>query len=120
MSDEAPERPKGGIEQRRAQRYSLPTYGSLVSVVGAQLIHANAYGVLIESLVPMEEASVMPLRLVISGSKVDVSARVAQCRAVPGERRRVYRIGLEFVSLPALLREQLVEILKKGMASAEG
>ncbi len=119
MSDEAPERPKGGIEQRRAPRHPLPRYGSLVSVVGAQLIHASAYGVLIESLVPMKQASVMPLRLIISGSKVDVSARVAQCRAEQGERRRVYRIGLEFVSLPAPLREQLVEILKQGVTPAE-
>lgn len=119
MSDEAAERPKSGIEQRRAPRYPLPAYGASVSVVGAQLINASAYGVLIESLVPMEEGSVMPLRLVLAGSKVDVQARVAQCHAEQGEKRRVFKIGLEFVSLPAPLREQLVEVLRKGAAPAE-
>jgi hypothetical protein len=119
MSDPASDGPKTGIEQRRAPRYPLPAYGGQVSVMGAQLVNASAYGVLIEAPLPMEEGSVMPLRLVIAGSKVDVQARVAQCHAEQGEKRRVYRIGLEFVSLPSLLREQLVEILKKGVAPAE-
>lgn len=81
-------------------------------MVGAQLVNVSPHGALIESLVPMEADAVMPLRLVIAGKKVDVGARVAQCAGTIAGRRRVYRIGLEFVSLPPGVKEQLVAALK--------
>jgi hypothetical protein len=109
-----------GIEQRRAPRYALPPFGGAVSVVGAQLVNASAYGVLIETLVPMETESVMPLRLVVAGDKLDVAARVVQCVAAAGEKRRAYRIGLEFVSLQASLREQLAEVLRSAAVASPG
>ena len=109
MSEQS--RGPAGLEQRRGQRYPA-TASSAVSVVGAQLLNVSAYGVLIESLVPMETDSVMPLRLIISGTKVDVDARVANCYAVAGEKRRVYRTGLEFVSLQPDVRERLAEALR--------
>jgi hypothetical protein len=112
MSDEQSARPPDGIEHRRAPRYPVAPYGGAVSVVGAQLINVNAYGAMIESLVPMETDAVMPLRLIVSGSKVDVEARVANCYAAAGEKRRVFRIGLEFVTIPAEARDRLAEVLK--------
>jgi hypothetical protein len=117
MSDELQHGPDG-FEHRRGPRYPASTT-SAVSVVGAQLLNVSAYGVLIESLVPMETEAVMPLRLVICGSKVDVEARVANCSSVPGEKRRVYRTGLEFVSLAADVRERLAEALKATPAVPE-
>ena len=110
MSEEQTRGPDG-LEHRRAPRYpASPASG--VTVVGAQLLNVSAYGVLIESLVPMETDAVMPLRLIIGGSKVDIDARVANCIAVAGEKRRVYRTGLEFVSLPPDVRERLAEALR--------
>jgi hypothetical protein len=110
MSDEKAQS-ADGLEHRRGPRYPA-TSTNAVSVIGAQLLNVSAYGVLIESLVPMETDSVMPLRLIVCGSKVDIEARVANCCAVAGEKRRVYRTGLEFVSLPADVRERLAEALK--------
>ena len=118
MSSDKPQSP--GIEQRRAPRYALPPYGGAVSVVGAQLVNASAYGVLIETLVPLETESVMPLRLVIAGDKVDVAARVVQCVAAAGEKRRTYRIGLEFVSVQATVREHLSEVLRSAATASPG
>lgn len=115
MSD-APSPPEDA-EQRRSPRYPVPPFGGAVSVIGAQLVNVSAHGLLIESLVPMETDAVLPLRLSITGSKVDVEARVAQCNAVKGDKRRVYRIGLEFVSLPVKVRERLGEVLKARAAS---
>ena len=112
MSDDQLQRAPDGIEHRRGPRYPVSPYGGAVSVVGAQLLNVSAYGALIESLVPMETDAVMPLRLIVSGSKVDVEARVANCSAASGEKRRVFRIGLEFVTIPADARERLAEVLK--------
>jgi hypothetical protein len=111
MSEDTARSPDG-IEHRRSPRYPVSPYGGAVAVVGAQLLNVSAHGALIESLVPMETDSVMPLRLIVCGSKVDVEARVANCNAAAGEKRRVFRIGLEFVSIPGEAREQLAEVLK--------
>ena len=114
MSDEK-QRAPDGLEHRRGPRYPVsPT--SAVSVVGAQLVNVSAYGALIESLVPMETDAVMPVRLIICGSKVDIEARVANCYSVAGEKRRMYRTGLEFVSLPPDARDRLAEALKSSAA----
>ena len=109
--------PPGGVEHRRSPRYPIPTTTAAISVVGARLVNVSAFGALIESPVPMESDAVMPLRLVVAGEKVDIEARVAQCAAAAGERRRVYRIGLEFLTLPASVRDRLIEVLR---GAAEG
>jgi len=88
----------------------------MVSVVGATLVNVSAHGVLIESLVAMEADAELPLRLVIKGAKVDIQSRVVQCVAFQGEKRRVYRIGLEFVSPPPELKERLAEMVKAATA----
>lgn len=111
MSEEKPGSPDG-LEHRRGPRYPASPFGGAVAVVGAQLLNVSAYGALIESLVPMEMDAVMPLRLIVSGSKVDIEARVANCTAVAGEKRRVYRTGLEFVSIPAEVRDRIADVLK--------
>lgn len=119
MSEDKPRSPDG-LEHRRGPRYPVPPSGA-VSVVGAQLVNVSAYGAQIESLVPMETDAVMPLRLIVCGSKVDIEARVANCYSVQGEKRRMYRTGLEFVSIPAEARERLAEVLKSGaLAVAPG
>jgi hypothetical protein len=108
-----------GLEHRRAPRYPASPASAVITVVGAQLLNVSAYGVLIESLVPMETDAVMPLRLIICGSKVDIDARVANCIAVAGEKRRLYRTGLEFVALPPDVRERLAEALKGSPQAVE-
>lgn len=117
MSDDEP-RFLDGIEHRRGMRYPTLPFGDAVSVVGAHLVNISAYGALIESPVPMETDAVMPLRLIISGTKTDIEARVVQCNAAQGEKRRVYRIGLEFVTTAADVRERLSEALKVAAAAA--
>lgn len=117
MSERMPGSPDG-LEHRRGPRYPVSPFGGAVSVVGAQLLNVSAYGALIESLVPMEMDAVMPLRLIVSGSKVDVEARVANCTAVAGEKRR-YRTGLEFVSIPAEVRDRIAEVLKTTPPAAQ-
>ena len=117
MSDDEP-RFLDGFEHRRGMRYPVPPQSGAISVVGAQLVNISAYGALIESLVPMETDAVMPLRLIISGTKTDIEARVVQCNAAQGEKRRVYRIGLEFVSTAADVRERLSDALKVASAAA--
>jgi hypothetical protein len=112
MSSDDSSRPSGGLELRRSPRFPVPPTGGAVSVVGAHLVNVSIHGALIESLVPMESEAVMPLRLLVGGQKVDIEARVVQCTASQGERRRVYRIGLEFLAIPAPIRDLLTDALK--------
>ncbi len=98
-------------ERRRSPRIQMPRTGGPVSVVGAAVVNVSAGGMMIESLVPMETDVVLPLRISISGRRCDVSTRVAVCTQAPGEGRKHYRLGLEFVSLSADVRERLAEAL---------
>ena len=96
-------------ERRRADRVAMPPVGGPVSVVGARLVDVSAYGMMIESPVAMTEDAVLQFRLSVEGRKTDVSARVACCTSRPGTRS--YGIGLEFLDLPAEVRDQIRDVL---------
>jgi hypothetical protein len=108
-----------GAEQRRSPRFAMPSSGGAVSIVGARLLNVSLHGALIEAPLPMETEAVLPLRVVVAGSKLDIDARVAQCLAQPGGSRRTYRVGLEFLSPPEGFRERLAEALRGAAASPE-
>jgi hypothetical protein len=89
----------------------MPPRGGEISVVGARLVDVSAHGMLIESLVPMEEGLSLRLRVVIAGEKHDIEARVAYCSLLASGRRRLYGVGLELSSIPSAAQERLREIL---------
>jgi hypothetical protein len=103
------------LDRRRARRALLPPTSGPISVVGARVRNASPFGMSIESPVSLPAGEVIPLRLVVGGSKQDVSARVVASTPLPtesGERRRLYSIGLEFSQLPDDLRERLIAALE--------
>ncbi len=103
-ADNAP----AGLDRRRAERIPVPPRGAGVSVVGARLLNISGYGMMIESLVPLERDSRMDFRLVVAGQKLDVEARIAACNLLSSGRRKHYGVGCEFTSLSDAAREQLV------------
>jgi hypothetical protein len=103
------------VEHRRAPRLVVPPVEGPISVVGARLLNVSSYGLLIETPLSMDAGQTMPLRMLVLGEKLDVEARVVDCRRGQGPRR--YHVGLEFLSLPPAARERLAEALH---ALAEG
>jgi hypothetical protein len=101
-----------GPERRRVERVPVAPVGGPVSVMGARLIDVSPYGMMIESPVAMKEDAVLQFRLAVQGRKIDVSARVACCRARAGARH-AYGIGLEFVDLPSDVRDQIRDVLAR-------
>ncbi len=101
---------QGGFERRRAERVPMPAVGGPVSVVGARLVDVSPFGMMIESPVAMSEDAVLQFRLVLDGQKVDVSARVANCRLAAVHR---HGVGLEFVSLAPEWRDRLRAVLAR-------
>lgn len=99
--------PSQGVERRRAPRVPMLP-GGPVSVVGAKIVNVSEFGMMIESPVPMERELVLRFRLVVSGEKADVEARVAGCSRRP---RRRFGVGLEFTKIGDDLRRRLVEAL---------
>jgi PilZ domain len=112
--------PPAGLERRRAERVRVPPRGGAVSVVGARLVNISGYGMMIESLVPLEAEARMDFRLVIAGEKVDVEARVAACSLLSSGRRRVFGVGCEFTSLSDSVRERLVAAIQTGIPPRAG
>jgi len=99
-----------GLDRRRGDRVRMPPSGGPVSVVGARLLNVSPFGMMIESLVPLERDAVLALRLIIGGQKFDVEARVAACTPITGGARRGFGIGLEFAQLPGEVRERLKQV----------
>jgi Tfp pilus assembly protein PilZ len=89
----------------------MPASGGPVSVMGARLLNASPFGMMIESLVPLEKDAVLALRLTIGGQKFDIETRVAACTPIVGGARRGFGIGLEFAHLPEDVRERLKQVL---------
>ena len=110
---------ENGLERRRAERVPMNGAGAPVAVVGARLINASVYGMLIESPVALEPEAVLPLRLVIQGHKADVEARVAACTPLPGARR-TFGVGLEFVRIDETTRGHLDEVVEEHGTSLRG
>jgi hypothetical protein len=110
-----------GLERRRAERVWLDYPGAPVSVVGARLVNASPYGMMIESPVPMAPEAVLKLRLVVGmdREKCDVEARVAACTPLPGPRR-AFGVGLEFKRIDERARARLAEALLLARGAAEG
>ncbi len=109
---EAPAGP-GGMERRRAERVPMPPTGGVVSVVGGRVVNVSPYGMMIESPVAMERDSILDLRLVVAGHKVDVEARVAACTVVATGKRKVFGVGLEFTAIADDVRERIRVILSE-------
>ena len=99
-----------GLERRRAPRIPIAP-GGPISVIGARLVNLSPYGMMIESPVLMERDAVLRLRLVVVREKIDVEARVAACWPVSGARKRLFGVGLEFISLADAVRQRLREAL---------
>jgi hypothetical protein len=99
-----------GLDRRRAPRIPVPPGGPL-SVVGARLVNASPYGMMIHSPVPMDRNAILPLRLVLADDKIDVQTRVAACWRTWIGQKKVYGIGLEFTVLPDPVRERLRDTL---------
>jgi len=110
---------ENGLERRRAERVPMTGAGANVAVVGARLVNASAYGMLIESPVPLEPEAVLPLRLVIRGDKTDIEARVAACTPLPGARRN-FGVGLELVRIDEMARGRLEEAVQEQSTSLRG
>lgn len=110
MNAPGPRLAPAGLERRRAERVPMPETGGAVSVVGARLIDVSPYGMMIESPVALTQDTVLQFRLVFEGRKVDVTARVACCMS-RGAERHAHGVGLEFLDLPADVRDQLRVIL---------
>lgn len=100
-----------GFERRRAERVPVPPRGFAISVVGARLVNISGYGMMIESLVPLERDALMDFRLVIAREKLDVEARIAACTLLSSGKRRLYGVGCEFTSLSEPARERLIAAL---------
>ena len=110
---------ENGLERRRAERVAMSGAGAPVAVVGARLINASVYGMLIESPVALEPEAVLSLRLVIRGDKADVEARVAACTPLPGPRR-AFGVGLELVRIDDTARGRLEEAVQEQSTSLRG
>jgi hypothetical protein len=104
-----------GMERRRCERVPMPATGGPVAVVGARLVDVSPHGMMIESPVAMAQDSVLRFRLSVEGHKADVSARVACCTSRPGGRHS-YGVGLEFLDLPAEVRDQIKDVLVRHSA----
>jgi len=101
----------GGMERRRAERVPMPATGGSIAVVGARLVNASPYGMMIESPVAMARDAQLEVRLIVTGEKVDVLTRVAACTPMPRGARKVFGIGLEFTRIPDEVRERIRELL---------
>lgn len=106
-----------GLERRRAERITLD--GAPVAMVGARLVNASLYGMMIESPVPLEREAILPLRLVIRGEKADIEARVAATWPLPGPKRE-FGVGLELTQMEESARERLAKVLQEAREAAAG
>ena len=100
-----------GLERRRAPRIPIPPSAPLF-VVGARLLNASAFGMMIESPVAIEPDAILRFRLVIAREKFDVETRVAACSGGRGTKN-AFAIGLEFTSLPEGARTRLQGVLNE-------
>jgi hypothetical protein len=100
-----------GLERRRAPRIAVPP-GGPASVIGARLVTASPYGMMIESPVPMERDATLRLRMIVARQRVDVEARVAACRRGIAGGKWVFGVGLEFTSIPEDVRAKLRGVLE--------
>ena len=101
-----------GLERRRADRVPLEGTGAPLSMVGARLVNATPYGMMIESPVPLERDAILPLRLQIRGEKADIEARVAGIWPLP-DSKRGFGVGLEITHIEDAARARLQDVLQE-------
>ncbi len=104
-----------GIERRRYERTPMPPTGGPVAVVGARLVDVSPFGMMIESPVALTQDTILQFRLSVEGHKADVNARVACCTSRTGGRHS-FGVGLEFLDLPAGVRDQIRDVLARHTA----
>jgi hypothetical protein len=97
----------------RRRRIRLEVVGALWGALDldrqAQLVNISRTGALIVSPVPAALDSTQSVRLTIEGHEVKLDARVRHMQrlADPGAGEPRYRIGLEFLEVPAVLVQAL-------------
>lgn len=111
MNARAAAGPPGGIERRRAPRVLPDELAEPVAVVGARLVDISQNGLLLEAPVPLPPQSTLRLRLVVSGVKTEIEARVASSRRRTLRRGRPWGVGVEFSEMPTAVRRRLARAL---------
>jgi Tfp pilus assembly protein PilZ len=89
-------------------------------MVGARLVNATPYGMMIESPVPLEREAILPLRLLIRGEKADIEARVAGIWPLTGGvgAKREFGVGLELTQIEEGARARLEVVLQEAQSAA--
>jgi hypothetical protein len=82
-----------------------------VLVVGSRLVNIGPGGLMLEAPIPLPVESSLDLRLVLSGERSDVHARVRGCVPRWQGRRQAWAVGVEFVNLDPVARARLERAL---------
>ena len=97
-------------------------WGTLDAVIGMPLVNVGRGGALVESSVPLTPESVHNVAITCDGEPTPASVQVRHVSPVVGiDGRNNYLIGLEFVSMSAVLLAQIESWLATaGSVVAEG
>ena len=83
-------------------------WGTLDTVVGMPLLNLGRGGALVQSSVPLTPESVHHVALSCEGQQTPTSVQVRHVRPVRGaDGHEQYLIGLQFLSMPAALLNQI-------------
>ncbi len=112
-------------DRRRSERYAPDQVliGKVKSVVPANILDISRHGLQIEVPTALRPAVQCDVTLPLEGEKLQLRARISRCSAQGfstfenGERKLMYRAGLEFIGLEGhaleLLESQLDELRAK-------
>jgi len=114
------------MERRRSQRIPVPEdrFGRVKATVPARIVDISRHGVQLEVPAALRPAVECDLTLPAGAGDVRIRARVQRCRAMGlsgsgGERKLVYRAGLEFVSIAESDRNALLDLVDQLAAGSE-
>jgi len=95
-------------------------WGTLDAVVGMPLINVGRGGALVRSSIPLPPQSVHHVSVACAGQKAPTSVKVRHVRPVVGsDGRDYYLIGIEFLSMPAVLLAQIDAWIDPGARLSE-
>jgi hypothetical protein len=96
-------------------------WGTLDAVVGMPLVNVGRGGALVRSSVPLAPESEHHVSVACAGQQAPASVKVRHVHtAVGDDGRDVYLIGLEFISMPAMLLAQIEAWIDPGATRTEG